>query len=219
MTMPSLIQNYKYMLLQNQLKKAYSDLNQASKLFQIHNDMTVSEYAASNTSKLALEAFKKEYNAVLKTLSYKNVEGSSSYTWKDIRKGSADRNSSCDATDFFLDSQGRIISFDDMPYSNSNGPKICIDINGEKAPNTYGLDYFVFMFTTDGYVIPWGQAHKNNPVECEGDASYINCTIPKSYCKYSYYPQHQYACANYALINQHPTDSDKDYWHDFVKGH
>lgn len=72
------------------------------------------------------------------------------------------------------------------------------------------------MFTTDGYVIPWGQEHKTNPAACSG--SYDNCAISKNMCRYSSAAYEQFACAPFALINQHPTDSGKDYWHDFVRG-
>ena len=123
----------------------------------------------------------------------------------------------CDANGYFWDSQGRVIGFDDSPQSGQNGPKVCIDINGEKAPNKYGIDYFIFMFTTDGYVIPYGQEHKNNPVECSGNP-YYNCTVASNTCTNTWNWVHQTSCAIYALSNQHPTDSGKDYWNDFVKG-
>ncbi len=223
MTMPSLIANYKYMVLQNQLKAAYSDLNQAAKMFQVHNGISVSEYAATYTSTKTFKEFQKEFNAVLKKSDLKwdstdeegNTIGASPYKWKGIT-GNKTYASNCNVSGFFWDSQGRVIGFDDLPNLGNNGPKVCIDINGEKAPNRYGQDYFVFMFTTDGYVIPWGQEHKNNPSCTSYDG---NCTIStKDYCKYTSDRILQLTCSNYALINQHPTESGKDYWHDFVRG-
>ena len=222
MTIPTLVGNYKYMVLQNQFKAAYSDLNQAAKLFQLHHDITVSEYnAANNNSVNTLKEFSKEFNAVLKTSDLKhsstdsdgNSIGARPYEWVSIN-GTAKLPSNCDTSGFFWDTQGRVIAFDDPPQAGENGPKVCIDINGEKAPNRYGVDYFIFMFTTDGYVIPWGQEHKDNP-ECTSNIS--NCSIiPADNCKYS--TNEGDACANYALINQHPEDPGKDYWHDFVRG-
>ena len=224
MTMPALISNYKYMVLENQLKAAYSDLNKAAKLFQMHNDMSMSEYAAINNSKNALKEFSKEFTSILKTsdLIYSstdedgNTVGARPWHWKSISGSSAGGTvSACDVSGFFWDTQGRVISFDDAPILGENGPKVCIDINGEKAPNRYGADFFVFMFTTDGYVIPWGQEHKDNPAATSGNG---NHSISKTVCKYTSSFTQQLACANYALINQHPTDSGKDYWHDFVRG-
>ena len=222
MTMPSLIQNYKYMVLENQLKTAYSDLNQAAKMFQLHNGLSMSDYASNVSAQDALKAFLKEFKAVLKynslTEGQKDDEGNtilaSPYNLYTI-DGSTLVKSTCDRSGFIWDTQGRTISFDDTPQAGKNGPKVCIDINGEKAPNRYGVDYFVFMFTTDGYVIPWGQVHKDNP-DCTNVAG--NCTIPFDSCKYTSNTPDSYSCANYALINQHPTDSGKDYWHDFVRG-
>lgn len=71
------------------------------------------------------------------------------------------------------------------------------------------------MFTTDGYVIPIGQEHKDNPV-CSNITT--NCMLTKENCRYSSGRGEQHACSLYALSNQHPTDSSKDYWHDFVRG-
>ena len=223
MTMPSLIANYKYKVLENQLKAAYSDLNQAAKLFRVHNDMSVSDYAAGvNSSSKVLSEFKNEFNGVTKTsnLTYTSTDddgntiGAAPYKWAGI-DGSGEYASLCNTGGFFWDTQGRVISFDDLPSYGQNGPKVCIDINGEKAPNRYGVDFFVFMFTTDGYVIPYGQEHVNNPT-CTGYST--NCIIPKTQCSYSSKWSASLSCANYALINQHPTDSGKDYWHDFVRG-
>ena len=220
MTMPALITNYKYMVLQNQLKTAYSDLNQAAKMFQVHNGMSMSEYASGVRPELAMREFQKEFNIVKKsdlvwdsTDNEGNNIGAAPYKWTDIT-GTRTAVSNCDTAGFFWDTQGRVLSIDDSPQLGENGPKVCIDINGEKAPNRLGVDFFIFMFTTDGYVIPWGQEHKNNP-SCTSHTN--NCSIiPEDYCKYA--AKTQLSCAVYALSNQHPADSNKDYWHDFVRG-
>ena len=222
LTMPALIQNYKYMVLQNQLKTAYSDLNQAAKLFQVHNDMSVSEFAAASTPSNTLKEFQKEFTAAIKTSNLKdgstdsdgNWIGPKPYDWHSIT-GASVTGSTCDQGGFFWDTQGRVISVDDNPQTGKNGPKVCIDINGEKGPNRYGMDFFVFMFTTDGYVIPWGQEHKDNP-NCTTTSQ--NCTVSIDACKYSSSQNDVFACANYALIDRHPTDSSKTYWKHFVRG-
>lgn len=64
MTIPTLVGNYKYMVLQTQFKKAYSDLNQASKLFQVHNGISVSDFAANEGTTKAQKEFSKEFNSV-----------------------------------------------------------------------------------------------------------------------------------------------------------
>ena len=152
LTMPSLISDYKYKVLETQLKAAYSDLNQAAKLFQVHNGMSVSKFAASmHSSKETLIEFSKEFNDVIKksdlTSSSEddegNIIGAQPYKWFRII-GSNAVASNCDASGFIWDTQGRVMSLDDSPNQGENGPKLCIDINGEKAPNRYGIDLFIF---------------------------------------------------------------------------
>ena len=221
MTLPALIHNYKYHVLQVQLKAAYSDLNNAAKMFQIHNDMSVSEYAEINTEKQTLLQFQKELSIVIKSsdLNYSSTDsdgnsiGAAPYRWGVISNYYQKLASTCDRSGFIWDAKGRTISFDDSPNNGENGPKVCIDINGEQKPNVYGIDYFIFMFTVDGYVIPWGKEHPNNPPECPGTTNYYNCTIQLNKCDFSDQP---YACANYALINQHPNKNGKSYWKDFL---
>ena len=226
-TLTDLIHSFNGKVLATQLKKAYADLNQASQKFILNNEMSVSEYASENGVSKTLTLFGKEFTSVGQTSSLVwsttdeegNTIGAAPYKWKAVKKSSTSGNSSnCDVSGFFWDPIGRVISFDDKPSSGYNGPKVCIDINGEKGPNRYGVDYFIFMFTTDGLVIPWGQEYENNPDDCSETKTYINCVISLENCKYSGTISQQYACAYYALQNKHPNDETKDYWHDFVNG-
>ena len=235
MTIPQLIKNYQIKVLQTEFKKAYADLNTASKMFQVRNGTTVSDYAANAGSMAVFNLFKKEFNTVLKKNTNVNSTvddegnrvGAKPYKGKDgkwhgwgvLAKKDLDTQSICDTTGVFFDGIGRPISFDDSPQSGKNGPKVCIDINGEKNPNIYGVDYFVFIFTTDGYVIPFGQAHKDN--QYGGDEVYYN-SIPKDiekYCDNEWYSAYAgVSCSIYAMSNTHPQDKHKDYWHDFING-
>ena len=236
MTIPQLIKNYQIKVLQTEFKKAYADLNTASKMFQVHNGTTISDYAVNAGSMAALNLFKKEFNAVLKkndnrhntvddegvtvgARPYKDKDGKW-HGWGLLANKNSNSGSYCDSTQFFFDGIGRTISFDDRPQSGKNGPKVCIDINGEKSPNIYGVDYFVFLFTTDGYVIPWGQSHKDNQY---GDGNIYNNYIPNEdiskYCDNTIKEvAKSLSCAIYAMSNTHPTDKHKDYWHDFING-
>ena len=227
-TLTKLIHSFNGKVLATQLKKAYADLNQASQKFILNNGMSVGEYVFENSTSKALTLFSKEFTSVGRTssLTWTSVDeegnsiGAAPYGWKAVKKSSTVENkSNCDNSGFFWDPIGRVISFDD-PYASSgyNGPKVCIDINGEKEPNRYGVDYFIFMFTTDGLVIPWGQEYENNPADCSEENPNINCVISLENCKYSSTISEQYACAYYALLNKHPNDETKDYWHDFVNG-
>ena len=235
MTIPQLIKNYQIKVLQTEFKKAYADLNTASKMFQVHNGTTISDYAVNAGSMAALNLFKKEFNAVLKkndnryntvddegvtvgARPYKDKDGKW-HGWGLLANKNSNSVSYCDTTQFFFDGIGRTISFDDPPQSGKNGPKVCIDINGEKSPNIYGVDYFVFLFTTDGYVIPWGQTHKDNKYD---GSIWVN-SIPNGditkYCDNTMKSmENALSCAIYAMSNTHPQDKHKDYWHDFING-
>ena len=107
----------------------------------------------------------------------------------------------------------------DAPKEGDNGPVICVDVNGQKKPNRYGIDYFMFIFTVDGRVLPVGQEHKNNPKPCNsrnGSCGNFN-NIGSEYCsnKVSDISKNT-SCAYYALTNTHPTKEGKDYWTDFL---
>ena len=222
MTIPTLIGNYKFSVLNNQLKTVYSDLNQAATLFKVHNEISVSEYAASTNETSALDLFSKEYTTVLNrnnmNADTKDEDGNriEPYETHSIN-GKSVGALFCDASYYMYDPQGRIISFDNKPSGYENGPKVCIDINGLKKPNRIGQDIFIFVFTVDGHVIPFGQQHANNSAVgwIYGNGSIEN---KEDYCVYSSNSSKQMACANYALINQHPHTAGKDYWHDFVNG-
>ncbi len=226
LTLPNLIQNHKYAVLHNQFKTAYSDISNAARMFYVNNGESVSSYASAYGSIRSLEKFQKEYVTVAKKHSYRyglnDAEGNSikpPYYFGGIRQGSRNYTSICDNSGLFWDPQGRVISFDDSPKdSNINGPKLCVDINGEKLPNRYGLDAFVFMFTADGDVIPWGQEHPKNPAACLDDNNAINCVVDRNLCRFNGNPTDQYACAMYALADKHPIDNTKTYWKDFIKG-
>lgn len=74
------------------------------------------------------------------------------------------------------------------------------------------------MFTTDGYVIPYMEKHKNNPTYCADDNG--NCVPndePEFHCdKDASSGMQNISCAIFALANQHPQEKNKDYWHDFI---
>ncbi len=223
LTIPQLIKNYQAHILRNQLKTAYADLNNASRIFMLHNDISVSEYASLNGTKKAIQKFKKEFTTVVKDddldASSVDDDGKRVEPYKMYLLTGAEGGWLCDNSGYFWDAQVRTISFDDEPAMGQNGPKVCIDINGIKKPNKFGVDYFVFMFTVDGLVIPFGQAYKNNPRTFEdGGNLWTNATVakPEDFCKVHWDPRYQLACSNFALVDKHPTNPRKDYWRDFI---
>ena len=125
----------------------------------------------------------------------------------------------CDNTGFKSNASGALYILNDRPLQGTNGPVICVDINGKKGPNRYGIDYFMFIFTVDGKVLPVGQQHKNNPGVCNsssGSCGNFNNVGPQYCLKTSSDISKNTSCAYYALTDTHPTEQGKNYWQDFL---
>ena len=232
-TIPSINIYYRNVALQSQFKKTYSELAQLARLFYIDNGMTIPDYAnehgwatlnrissyINSTKDLAASMgtadedgnYTAYYN--MKLLNGKEYSGG---------MNSQGKNSSffCDNSAFRSISTGAIYIFNDPPSKEGqNGPVICVDINGQKGPNQYGKDYFMFIFTTDGEVLPVGASHKDNPNHCNssnGSCGNFN-NVGANYCSKSASDiSKNTSCAYYALLDESPVDSKKSYWHDFI---
>ena len=237
LTLPSLINRTKNKELHTAFLKTYSELNQLAVLFTAHNGVTIPEYSASiengisaETAKLIFSYYDSPMTLTSSGQGLEDADGNIKAFYninylngKPYSGGanSSGRNSSflCDNTGFRSTKSGEILILNDAPKAGENGPVICVDINGTQKPNRYGIDYFMFIFTTDGKVLPMGQEHKNNPPNCKsgnGICSNFN-NIGSEYCSTtSSNITENTSCAYYALINIHPTKKGKDYWHDFL---
>lgn len=234
LTMPTIITKTRNKELHTQFLKTYSELNQIAQMFVAQNNVSVAQYAVGRASWLLTnDIFKyyknpKDVGNAMGTYD-KDDNFTPYYAMHNLNgagfsggKNSAGRDSSflCDGSSFINNMNGAIFILNDEPAENQNGPVVCVDINGKKGPNRYGIDYFMFVFTVDGKVIPMGQKHPNNyPYPCQqGDGGCLNFTnIGAEYCsKDSNNITYNSSCAYYALINQHPTEEGKDYWHDFL---
>lgn len=233
MTMPVLINKTRNKELQTAFLKTYSEFL----LFTAKEGVTIPEYTASNNNGISQSAanliFSYYNSASSLTSSGQGSEDADGnfiafydihYLNGKLYSGGANnscKNSSflCDNTGFKGTSSGTILILNDAPKPGDNGPVICVDINGKKRPNRYGVDYFMFIFTVDGKVLPVGQEHKNNPSSC--NSSYGACAnfnnIGAEYCSTTNSNISQNtSCAYYALTNTHPTKKGKDYWNDFL---
>lgn len=234
MTMPSLINRTQSKELHTAFKKTYSELSQIALMFLNDNGISVSEYAVQNGLGRTVSAFSLYYQGgiTLTSTGQGNADEDGNYiSYYDMRTlngksfsggaNSTGRNSSflCDNTGFRSSKNGAIYLFNDAPVEGKNGPVVCVDINGKKAPNRYGLDYFMFIFTVDGRVLPVGAEHANNPNACtsaSGSCSNFN-NVGSQYCsKTSNNIAYNASCAFYALSDTHPTQTGKSYWADFV---
>lgn len=214
LTIPGLMQNIRNKDLQVQLKKTYSELNQASKLFYNDNEMTAPDYFAQyNLNKFVAE-FSKYIKGVTKISDWSasNTEAEL-YTIFTFGGELPSSSLACDSNvGFRSDITGRYYSFD-TPVAGYNGPRVCIDINGNKRPNTLGIDIFSFLFTTDGQVIPEGQTHTDNnytiPVYSGGTR------VGGDFCTKGTDAAKSIACAYYAINDKSPTGQGS-YWEDFI---
>ncbi len=227
MTLPTLLSNYKLKELQTQFQKTYTELNELSTLFKIKEGISVSEYASINTTNKTMKQLFKYFKSMemidSSTFNNKDEEGNVKYSEIEINSmtGQRLRVGPCDDSGFYMDSSGKILSYVGDAVSNGeDGPVVCIDINGYKKPNRYGFDIFVFYFTTDGYVYPMGQTHKNNTTKtsCADHCSSNFYVEGSDHCskKFSGVKNHV-ACAYYALADINPEDNNKKYWTDFLK--
>ena len=212
MTMPALIANYQRRVLETQFKKAYSEISQAVALLKVKEDINIFEYSMHyGNSQPALDMLMTQIKGA------SVVEGSKSlsnfislfYTPKSLDKKS-NALQYCDNTNVYRSPGGVFYSMDDSAVNGSLAdPKLCLDINGMKKPNSYGHDLFVFVFTPEGELVPftykWNTTHTTEKLDdLSSQCSYTSGDYPVS-------------CSYYALSDTSPDDSSKSYWKDFLR--
>ena len=224
MTLPALVQNYKKKVLHTQFLKVYSDLNNASKRFEIDNGISVYEYSlggyanSTDTLKKFMSSFVGTIHGQYAGTDYNDeIDGNLSYEEalgfvpKNLA-GKIQKAHPCDQSIVTEEVGGRYFLMDDTlsVYSPPPqvGPKICVDINGKKGPNIYGYDWFAFVFTKEGAIKPYIGSDISNIGE--------DMTNPEDKCNYTY-PKATYTCAHFALQDVSPLDPSKKYWDDFLK--
>ena len=223
MTLPALIAKHRLKVLHTQFLKTYSDLNNASKRFEVNNGITVYEYSLNGgtpteTLKEFMEVFiGTKYHGRISADYEEGTSGNSAfekvlgYTPKNLA-GTAVKKQPCDQSIITEEIGGRFFSMDDSLSIYDNppplGPKICVDTNGKKGPNIYGYDWFVFIFTKEGAVKPFiGTDFENIGNEM---------TNPAIACDYKY-SQSTYTCAYFAITDTSPTNPNETYWTDFLR--
>lgn len=244
MTMPTLLNKTRNKELHTAFLKTYSELNQVAGLFKADYGVSVSEYMSgqisnpnagnglkSDAAKLLFSYYKGAKNLTKSGMGTDDGEGNfvAYYQMNNLNgsnysggANSGGKNSSflCDNSAFTNNQSGALMILNDAPLQGQNGPVICVDVNGKKGPNRYGIDYFMFIFTVDGIVIPVGQQHKNNPAGCNSSSGSCNNfnNVGAEYCSNTASDiSKNTSCAYYALTNSHPTKTGKDYWKDFLE--
>lgn len=220
-TVPVMVANHQKEALRVQFTKTYSDLNNFSRKFYADEGISFTEYTRKNrTPSVFFATF----------LSYFNTGGTASndvwntaaedrdsnYTLKTMRNTKAP-GYGCDNTAFKADLSGRLYKFNDAPLTDDvNGPVICIDTNGLKGPNKLGYDYFLFVFTIDGRVIPMGMEDENNIEAGYNNGQNYVFLGPENCNRQSSNYRQNMSCAYYALIDKNPNNENKSYWKDFI---
>lgn len=225
MTIPAFTNHIKAVKFQSQFKKAYADLNQASKnyfaqtgiSFQTRERSIQGNGGASWDSSALLIEFMSYIKGASKEGARSNVYGPQEYDNKNRLKNLnlANQNTTfypCDESGVVKDMVGRIWTMDNITTGGNleTGPKICLDINGDNRPNKWGVDRFVFVFAYDDAVIPYTGTSWNGLGKQEIDENII-----KKYCNSTVQIPH--ACAYFAAKNINP-EGYGDYWHDFLQG-
>lgn len=214
MTIPTLTTKIQHKILQNEFKKMYSDLNNAARLFYVSEDITVHDYdamtATSSRGDIILAKYMSYFKGTTKSSDkrYDYFDASHNIKQKNLN-GSTYLAYTCDESNVIQDVNGRIFDMDNSSYNMPFGPKICVDINGTKAPNRLGYDRFVFVFTEDNNVVPYTGSNFWGISENVTDVEEI-----KTRCNHSSGTNGN-SCAYFALRNQSP-DGDGDYWNDFI---
>lgn len=152
-TIPTLAYNYRAKVLEEQYRSAYSDLKQIGAMINYEkgdvgeyaNKVSLTEWEKELTGRLngggKLES-SKGVNDIYAQLGqyYKNGGGSPGPYYFHLKNsqlenvGAASKNYICDNGQMYVDSKGRIWTF------NSENRIICVDINGAGNPNRYNMD-------------------------------------------------------------------------------
>lgn len=226
-TIPSLLTNIRNKDLQAKLKKTYSEWNQVSMQFMDDNEMSIPDFVANEyVEKYNARAFTAELPKYIKGVTKysdwnwgtKDDDGNTgvnSQPYKTYNLKGVATATPCDSTSYggiSFDIGGKYFSFDDPPKSGYNGPRLCVDLNGKDKPNTFGIDIFSFIFTTDGHIIPEGQPHKDNNYNgsfgTEGGTFSIE--DGKDRCSST-----AITCAYYAIHDISPKGNGT-YWKDYI---
>lgn len=177
MTLPSVIKHHKQLETVNKLKKIYTILNQALKLSEAENGEFVNWDNISNGTDY-FEKYWKPYLKVIKICAtYSDCGYSSSTPFKNV-KGKIFENHvvapNTRAT-FILNNGCLVIMYTRSGTESKPNNLIIFDLNGGKAPNTYGKDIFRFNRNEKGIIYPEGYQSSKNTINS-------NCKSSGEYC-------------------------------------
>ena len=144
MTMPILIKKYQQQVTVTQLKKAYTELNQAVKFAEVeYGDIADWDW---NSDINSFDFFDKYFSRYIRireqTYRNRNIKYYEISGKEETRLGFTHDGSSYPIV---TTSSGYTI----LPVKYNDSIMMIIDINGDKKPNTFGKDVFIFLNSRD----------------------------------------------------------------------
>ena len=183
LTLPMLIANYQKQVTVTKLQKAYTTLNQAFRQSEIDNGS--SEFW-QETDEISVDEYfnrywKKYFNEPVYCKTAKECGYSSANPYKKLN-GSTSQTIGISRPRVFFKTSDDVFYLFIGHTTNEKGERVSvnyvfIDINGAKAPNTYGVDVFRFDRVAGKGILPYG----NNATLA---ANIANCSLNASgeYC-------------------------------------
>lgn len=196
LTLPSLIQNYKEKATVTAVKQSYSIFAQALKMVTIDNPdlsaLTDSSLSAKENSQIMFNEISKHIKKVKSCDVDKNCMGNTYYlnlnnekvsnwdTYNNLVTGVL-----ANGTSFWILSLPASISGEET-YAGQIG----IDINGNKRPNKFGVDFFWFTFNKNGELFA---GRGQGP-----GGTYWNCELSPSNSNWS----NGYGCSEWIITHE-----------------
>ena len=181
MTIPTLMNNTNKQELVSKLKKVYSEMSQVTNRIIAEEGNPKADIGGWATSSEAVYNQYKKYLNKAKDCGtgtecfekmtsgntfYKNLNGTN-YFFSIFTSNQFYKMILADGTQVFFD-----VTYNNCTKSNFDTNNICsliwVDINGEKKPNQWGRDIFIFIIQENGLV----------PAGCDGNSS--DCTTSKN---------------------------------------
>lgn len=196
-TMPVLISKYRAQVFESQFKKAYSSVQNATKML-VEQDISPYYDFATVTSDVLQKQTDLYAKIMLGTICPDRNQKCGG-NWKNLTGKTGAHVGAISASKAFMLNDGMLVLIGHYHW-------IFVDINGpNKGPNRSGYDWHVFRITEDNNVRPVTYP------EIGKDTRACTMTNPSSTDSYL-----GYGCTGYAVMNKNP-DGDGDYWHDFLK--
>lgn len=234
MTLPSLVRHYRHKVLENQFKKYYSILSQASSAAKTeYNDCNqmyaeeIKEFMYNKLNKLSKKVAITSTSQVLFPIEYKQ------YTLTGIESNNTLHQNCLIGNNHWVSAWGKNYqavlndgSFIGLCSHLTNNPDyekgtaspdgvfITLDVNGLKGPNRFGQDIWGFHLNNQSCVVEAAATYRNFKPGEEGYGSTMGNAKLKKMCSLTdkSSDDNGFYCAYYAIMDKCPDGSAKSYW-------